>query len=122
MLVITLTKFHQRAAQFLDVLEHSDPQQLLLQSANESLDTAVAFRLAYERWRRLHAQVSNFSLIVVTQVLAAVVVPVWGLAGFGSVRDGTSNCAARISRSTRAFDVRTGWKRSRAHTLRWPSP
>ena len=27
-----------------------------------------------------------------------------------------------ISRNTRAFDVRTSSKRSRAHTLRWPSP
>ena len=55
-LVVTLTKFRQRVPQFLDVLEHPDPQQLLLQSANESLDAAVAFRLAYERRRRLHAQ------------------------------------------------------------------
>ncbi len=33
-LVVTLTKFRQRASQFLDVLEHSHPQQQLLQRAN----------------------------------------------------------------------------------------
>ena len=49
-LVVTLTKFRQRAAQFLDVLKHPHPQQLLLERANEPLDATVAFRLAHERW------------------------------------------------------------------------
>ena len=35
---------------------------------------------------------------------------------------GASSWASRISRSTRALDVRTPCHRSRAHTLRWPSP
>src|SRR5271170_215216 len=48
---------------------------------------------------------------------AVMIEPVCGFAGFGTVRDGASNCASRISRSTRAFDVRTSSKRSRAHTF-----
>ena len=38
---------------------------------------------------------------------SVMIVPVCGFSGFGNVRDGASNCASRISRSTRAFDVRT---------------
>jgi hypothetical protein len=53
---------------------------------------------------------------------AVMIVPVWGFSALESVRAGATNCASRISRSTRAFDVRTSAKRSRAHTLRWPSP
>jgi hypothetical protein len=75
-LIVMLTKFRQRASQFLDVLEHPDPQQLLFQRANEGFDAAVAFWLAHKRWRRLHAQKSDFGLIVIAHVLAAVVVPV----------------------------------------------
>ena len=37
-------------------------------------------------------------------------------------RVGARSCASRISRSTRALDVRTPCQRNRAHTLRWPSP
>ncbi len=48
-LVVTLAEFCQRAPQFLDVLEHPDPQQLLLQRTNEPFGAAVAFRLAHER-------------------------------------------------------------------------
>ena len=35
------------------------------------------------------------------------IVPVWGFSVLGSVQDGASNCSSLISRSTRAFDVRT---------------
>jgi len=75
-LVVPLAKFRQRAAQLLDVLEHPDPQQLLLQRANETFDATVAFRLAHQRGRRRHAQESDFGLIIVAHVLAAVIVPV----------------------------------------------
>ncbi len=75
-LVVALPKFRQRAPQFLHFLEHPDPQQLLLQRANEPFEAAVAFRLAHERWGRLHAEKGDFGLVVVAHVLAAVVVPV----------------------------------------------
>jgi hypothetical protein len=63
-----------------------------------------------------------WSLAQISLGRSVMIVPGWGFVGFGSVRDGASNFASRISRSTRALDVRTCWKRSRAHTLRWPSP
>jgi hypothetical protein len=40
-LVVTLAKFRQCAAQFLDVPKHPHPQQLLFQRANESFNAAV---------------------------------------------------------------------------------
>jgi hypothetical protein len=53
---------------------------------------------------------------------AMMIVLVCGFSGFGSVRDGSINCASRISRNTRASGARTSLKRSRAHTLRCPLP
>jgi hypothetical protein len=47
-LVVTFTKFRQCAQQFLDVLKHADPQQLLLQCANEAFDAAVGEKRALQ--------------------------------------------------------------------------
>jgi hypothetical protein len=54
---------------------------------------------------------------------SARIVPSWrlDLTGCGC-RPGASKPCSRISRSTRRLDVRTPASRSRAHTLRWPSP
>lgn len=101
-LVVALTKFRQRAPQFLHVVEYPDPQQLLFQRANEPFDATVSFRLAHERRRRLHAQVSDFSLVVVAHVLAAVVVPVAiGAIGHraGVAAQGSNSCPLRASRT-----------------------
>ena len=52
-----------------------------------------------------------------------VIVPSWAFGPWAwPTRVGASRCASRISRSTRAFDVRTPCHRSRAQTLRCPSP
>jgi hypothetical protein len=48
-LVVELTKFRQRAPQFLHVLEYLGPQQLLFQCANEPLDTAVGVSYGLRR-------------------------------------------------------------------------
>ena len=116
-LVVTLTKFRQRAAQFLDVLEHPDSQQLLLQRANEAFDAAVAFRLAHERRGRLHAQEGDFGLIVVAHVLAAVVVPV-----ADTCRRAGAETAAVIAHSLpqrfQRLEVRSFLGRVQAHAFR----
>src|SRR5437870_8147983 len=62
--------------QLFHVLKRAHPQELLFQRADEPLDAAIAFRLAHERRRRLHAQEGDLRLVVVAHVLAAVVVPV----------------------------------------------
>src|SRR5207245_2467110 len=69
-------KFRQAMPQLFHVLKRAHPQELLFQRADEPLHAAIAFRLAHEGRRRLHAQEGDLRLVVVAQVLAAVVVPV----------------------------------------------
>lgn len=61
-LVITMAKFRQRAAQFLDVLEHPDPQQLLFQCANEPFDAAVGVSRGLRR--NVTVRNDDFALLI----------------------------------------------------------
>jgi len=61
-LVVALTKFRQRAPQFLHVPKHPHPQQLLFQRANEPFDATVGV----SRGLRRNATVKNddFALLI----------------------------------------------------------
>jgi len=58
-----------------------------------------------------------WSLAQISLGRAVRIVPVCGFSAFGNMRDGASNWASRISRSTCAFDVRTSWKTQPGPTL-----
>ena len=74
-LVVENAKFFQCPNQFRYRLEVPDPQQLLLERPEEAFDTAVAFRLANKRRRRLDSQEGEFVLEVVAHELRTVIVP-----------------------------------------------
>ena len=74
-LVVENAKFFQTSNQFRYRLEVPDPQQLLLERSEEAFDTAVAFRLANKRRRRLDPQEGEFVLEVVAHELRTVIVP-----------------------------------------------
>src|SRR5437879_9835467 len=95
--------------QLFHVLKRAHPQELLFQGADEPLDAAIAFRLAHEGRRRLHAQEGDLRLVVVAQVLAAVVVPVAN-AGRGPRAESAAVVAAGIR------------NRSEEHTSELQSP
>jgi hypothetical protein len=50
------------------------PQQLLFEGTEEPFDAAVAFRLADEAWRGVHARKADLILEVLAPVLCAVVI------------------------------------------------
>lgn len=72
--VVLLTPVVERQPQLLDVSEGPQPQQLLLQRADEALDAAVALRCAHEGRARLDSEEGQLLLEGVAHVLAAVVV------------------------------------------------
>ena len=61
-LIVALAKFRQPMPQLLHVLKRAHPQELLFQRADEPLHAAIAFRLAHEGRRRLHAQEGDLRL------------------------------------------------------------
>src|SRR4051812_10971568 len=73
-LVVGLPEPLQCQPQLLDRLEAPQPQQVLLERADEPLGAAVALGLAHEGRRALHAEEADLPLEVVADVLAAVVV------------------------------------------------
>ena len=75
MLVVESAKFFQSPNQFRYRLEVTDPQQLLLERPEEAFNTAVAFRFANKRRRRLNPQEGEFVLEVIAHELRTVIVP-----------------------------------------------
>ena len=73
--VVESAKFFQGPNQFRYRLEVPDPQQLLLERSEEAFDTAVAFRFANKRRRRLDSQEGEFVLEVIAHELGTVIVP-----------------------------------------------
>src|SRR5918994_4908083 len=73
-LVVAPLELQQGQAQLLDGLEAMQPQQVLLQRADEALDAAVALGLAHESRRARDAEEGELALVVVGDELAAVVV------------------------------------------------
>ena len=74
-LVVESAKFFQGPNQFRYRLKGPDPQQLLLERPEEAFDTAVAFRLANKRRRRVDSQEAEFVLEVIAHKLGTVIVP-----------------------------------------------
>src|SRR4051812_30368261 len=72
--VVGLPEPLQCQAELLDRLEAPQPQQVLLQGADEPLGASVALGLADEGGRAPHAEAADLPLEVVADVLAAVVV------------------------------------------------
>src|SRR3954449_2840787 len=62
-------------SELLNVVEVTDPQQLLFESAKESLDAAISLGLSNESRRGFHSEKAQFFLKIVTHVLAAMVMP-----------------------------------------------
>jgi hypothetical protein len=58
-------------------------------------------------WPSSTLAVRVWSLAQTSLGRAMMIVPVCRFSAFRNMRDGASNCASRISRSTLAFDVRT---------------
>ena len=73
-MVVAITEVVQGSAEFIEITETADPQELLFQGAEEALDAAVALGLADEGRGRLDAEEANFVLEVIAHVNAAVVV------------------------------------------------
>ena len=94
----------QRLAELLDGAESVQPEQLLLQGPDESLDAAVALGLPDEGRARLDAEGLELVLECVRDELRAVVV-----------------AELRADRDTDEVRTPRPW-RSRAQILRWPSP
>ena len=74
LLVVELLEVQKGQAQLFDRVEGADPQQVLLERADEALGAAVALRLAHEGGRALDAQEGELPPKVVGQVGRAVVV------------------------------------------------
>jgi len=74
LLVVELRPLEQRDPQVLDGLEGTNPQQLLLQRADSTLDAAVALGRTHEGRARLDSQETNLALKVRADVLRPVVV------------------------------------------------
>jgi hypothetical protein len=72
-LVIEAPGVDQRHSQFLDRVEVSYPEQVLLPCADESLGTSVALR--HEGRRVLDPQKAEFSLEIIGHLVGAVVGP-----------------------------------------------
>src|ERR1043165_4941526 len=74
MFVVASPNLHKCGSQLAQVPETPDPQKLFLQCTEETFDASVAFRLTYERGRRLDSQELDLRLEIVAHVDAAVVV------------------------------------------------
>ena len=74
MMIVATTKFGECLVEFGEIAEAAHPEELLLQSAKETFDAAVAFRLAHEGGGRLDAQEFDLVLKVVAHIDAAMVV------------------------------------------------
>ncbi len=68
-------ELEQRLPEFLDGVEGSHPQQLLLQRADEPLGHAVALRRPHESGARLDAKEGNLLLEGMAHLLRTMVVP-----------------------------------------------
>ena len=73
--VVSLHELAEFSGQILDGVEVPDPQDLLLDRADQPLGHAISLRLAHERRRALDAEEAYFSLEVRGGVVRAVVVP-----------------------------------------------
>src|SRR5262249_15789545 len=62
-----------RSTHLLRIAEGFDPQQLLLQRAEEALDTPIALGRSHESWARLDAEKGKLGLKVIADVLAAMI-------------------------------------------------
>src|SRR3989454_565393 len=103
--------------QLFHVLKRAHPQELLFQRADEPLDAAIAFRLAHEGRRRLHAQEGDLRLVVVAHVLAAVVVPVAN-AGRGPRAESAAVVAHPLPERLQGLEPRGFLGRVKAHAFR----
>ena len=74
MLVVSFLELTERLAEFVEIAEATDPEQLFLEGAEEAFDAAVAFRLPNERWWGLHSDKADLILKIVAHVDATVVV------------------------------------------------
>src|SRR3712207_6913238 len=72
--VVGLAELEQRHAQLLDGVEGPEPEQVLLERADEALGAAIALRCSDERGRARDAEEGDLALEVVADVLRAVVV------------------------------------------------
>src|SRR5919204_1765151 len=72
--VVSIFERQERLTQVLDRGERLDPEELLLERADEALGAAVALRLAHERGAAADAQEAQLGLVGVAQELGAVVV------------------------------------------------
>jgi hypothetical protein len=199
--VVGLAELEQRQAELLDGVEGPDPEEILLEGADEAFGASIplgradgggrafdaeeaqlslegvgqycepwscrtarpraTFRAKPPKWRRTPwrigssaskrvpwrsawmpthsalqwsratntaARPSPVTAVVrsvphITSTASGMMVPSWLLGPRGApAREGASRSCSRISRSTRRFEVRTPPWRSRAQTLRWPSP
>ena len=73
--VVSLHELAEFLGQILDGVEVTDPQDLLLDRADQPLGHAISLWLAHERRRTLDAEEAYFSLEVRGGVVRAVVVP-----------------------------------------------
>src|SRR5688500_7958784 len=73
-LVVDLPEGDQSQPQLLERVEAPDPQQVLLQHADEALRTTVALGLAHEVRRARDAEDADLGREVVADVLASMVV------------------------------------------------
>jgi hypothetical protein len=73
--VVCFPERKQRLTQLLDRFEASNPEQVLLQRADEPFGAAIAVRRADESGRAFDAQEREFLLEVVRHVLRSVIVP-----------------------------------------------
>ena len=72
--IVEVAEVLKGEAEFLDVSERPDPQELLFQGAPEPLDDAVALRFPHERRARGRAQEPELVLVVPAQELTPVIV------------------------------------------------
>ena len=72
--IVTLGEVDERQPEVLDRSEAPDPQQVLLQGANEALGDAISLGLAHERGRGLDSQASDFGLKILGHIIAPVIV------------------------------------------------
>src|SRR6201996_5575448 len=73
--VVHLSERQQRLSKFFDGFESPDPEQVLLERADEPLGAAVAFRSAHEGGRTRDAEECDLLLEVIGHVLRGVVMP-----------------------------------------------
>ena len=97
--VVLVLEGVEGAAEVLDGVEAPEPEQVLLQDADEALDAAVALGLADERGRAFEAEEVELALEVVGDELAAVIVaePGAGGDGFAERAEAVAPCAVFLT-------------------------